>query len=505
MWRKHTAYYDEYGDLDFGSIEEEAEAGGDISVVHNIRSLTLRTKYDLQGLHDAPRRILDLLEIDQLHEFTIVTQTPLDWRNMLHLLDNQRKLRSFRAPVDVGCHRNHWLAESDVIQPALFVANARRFIPPAMRMLKELRIHIRDDERAEHGLSATALVKLEAEYNSLQLKAATQLDCLEICAWPWKEIPRDRTIPLRNLTKHGFITSQDLKMPNNLVLAGLDLEGMADTLVTALPVSTLTSLRLKRCGNVEPLLHGLAAAFRREKAGALHTLAISTPWIQREEDMPWDAEEATTTWTPEEVKKSFQCALDELIASFQSLEHLEIAPPGMLPKEWVRYLAQHNRLRRIQITSPTYSKYDALVAEWLKALLEACPKLTDFACNGHGSLDDVATAPSLRTLRLLYPVSRRKESGMDPPRDPKYTRDATEQAQRTADHAVAHLHSKGSRIRRLLLSPEKPWNYLTGYDYYPDLCFEPCITRVDGEDLVCAVRIPDNDVEVEFPELKAWR
>jgi hypothetical protein len=132
------------------------------------------------------------------------------------------------------------------------------------------------------GEYTQALHDYEVAYNGLLLAAAPHLDRLEICGWRWQGMPRSQKIRLNDVNEHVVSANRIVRTLRHLIIADLDLLGAEDGLVRALPLDTLTLLKLEYCDRLGAFLRALAAALRQKTKTALKFLTIRTsPFVRQ--------------------------------------------------------------------------------------------------------------------------------------------------------------------------------------------------------------------------------
>jgi hypothetical protein len=433
-----------------------------------VRCLTLDKSQENIG--SRLPRVLALLRDNQLHAFTSGTDNPLHARLLLELLRRQANLKCLRARLDLT------VVAGAIDDAASRMPNLMYVLPLALRRLTTLRVYIGDPRMP--GAHAQDLHQYETAYNKILVASAPYLDCLEICGWRWQGMPRAQKTRLYGPFEYAMGVSPALRMLRQLVIADLDLSAVGDRLIQALSLDTLSVLRLVYCDQVSPFLRAFAFALRQQSKTSLQVLTIRN--------------------NPHKDN----CANDAflgLLLSFGGLVELELSSHLADSVYWKRGLCRHPDLRKLHISS---SLMKIMPSEWpgsVPGLLSRCRKLHYFAYKPSTSgerfvldgplptklpygvdesLDAVATAPSLRMLRLVWaPGEHEDELNRH---NSVWLERVAQIAHRYATLVLMHLFRRGSFIRLLALSDESRWKQTrsdSNRHYYPHYFYKLEVTE----------------------------
>ncbi|KAF2116868.1 hypothetical protein BDV96DRAFT_490937 [Lophiotrema nucula] len=514
------------------SLPEECPglAEGEDSCFHSIRALTVGGRhedpdlYELSGgrypsvrfsshceqrLHErhvGPQydarfsSLMQQLRNDQLLEFESPRETPLTAAQLVGLLRRHSNLRSFRARLDLSNiaieNRTAWTAENT----PLFMS--------ALRSLKTLRIYV-GYESVEAGREGRQYVE---SCNGLLLKAAPLLDSLEICGWPHLFLgwTRECKVPLMAVFGNSANSIQMPQSLSHLLLADLVLDDSPERLLSEINVAALRSLKLEYCRRPWGFLRRLGTTLRRTNA-QLKALTIRTG-----------------IFDASGMDQCLNGEMTDLFLSFAGLEKLEFDTLWTRVVDWNLCLGPHRTLKSLLI-SYRHHQGEAGLSGMIAGILRQCPHLQSFGYNPlcfsiedvldcqlpsflpselYNSLDAVAMAPALHTLRLLYApglcdgqIKKWPIDGMLLRGNPEWAEKAGQIAHREATLILAHLHSRGSKIRILALSPASRWEQHRGdsnLHYYPHYFYKSQMVGRDGNQVVEAV--PIRDYVAECPD-----
>ncbi|KAF2740132.1 hypothetical protein EJ04DRAFT_482857 [Polyplosphaeria fusca] len=460
---------------------------------------------------------MGLLRKDQLLEFSSPKDTPLTSTQFLRLLHRQSNLRTFRARLD--------LADIAAEDRASWHSEHCSSITSALRSLKSLRIYAGErvakdsHRRGRHIMVPSLRGDFEMSCNGPLLRSVPLLDCLEICGWPhyygcWKGDRRDiwcgpHRVPLMAILANP---ADPICFPGSLtrlILADVDLLDGTDTFLNGINIATLRELKLMFCKEPWPLLRSLAACLRQTTT-QLKVLVIRRPIV--------------------DTKGMRECqrgVMTELLTSFSGLEELEFDTMWAQCVNWKTCLANHGTLKKLLVSS-NFCFGELIWTDTIASIFEQCPDLESFAYRPErksGPRDEnpvlelpsslpsllceslnvvAAMAPNLAMLRLLFAPGLEISDRYHPltiREDPEWTKKAGRSARRYATLILTYLHSKGSNIKMLALSPNSRWEQHRGdsnLQYYPHYFFRPRIVEHKKNQRVVAV--PVRDYFAEYPE-----
>ncbi|KAH3945409.1 hypothetical protein HBI56_073260 [Parastagonospora nodorum] len=457
-----------------------------------VRSLTLEWNQESSaGSCSWLSRVLPLLEDNQLRAFTGAADNPLPAKLLFELLHRQAELTCFRARLD-------WTAAAGAIDDtAPWTTDLEHVLPLALHQVTTLRVYIGDLNAP--GAHTQAFHEYEAVYNNVLVSSAPHLDRLEICGWRWQGMPNDQKVPLYGQLQHAMGASQAFRTLRQLVVADIDLSGVEDRLVQALSLDTLSVLRLEYCSQVDAFLQGLATALRQQAKTSLRILAVRTDYLR------------------------YHCkagSLEELLQSFTGLVELECSISLAVFMDWKgNTLQRHPGLRRLLISSFMIHMGVPGWPEIVPETLAQCPQLYCFAypplepglgrvldCSlpikmPYGldkSLDAVATAPSLRMIRLLWAPGQYEMEDELLRQTDEWIEKAAQIAYHFATLVLMYLYRRGSAIRLLALSAESRWKQIrsdSNLHFYPHYYYK--LESTENGVNVVALR----DYVAECPEL----
>ncbi|KAF1967323.1 hypothetical protein BU23DRAFT_484103, partial [Bimuria novae-zelandiae CBS 107.79] len=493
MWRDFTTTLQGKFAEDFQKLSEERQA-----CFQDIRTLAAggnRVRTDYDALFSS---FMHLLRDDQLLELNSAKETPLDSKQLLSLLRHQSNLRTFRARLDFSDIDTHdagpWMAE----QTPLFSL--------ALRLLKSLRIYI--GEQSTKGGQLTEGERREVTHtcemtcSGLFLKAAPLLDCLEICGWRQTWPDRVDRIPLTTLYRNDVMPEQFPRTLSCLLLADMDLSGAEDKLIGSIDFTALRTLKLEYCDKVTSFLYTVAASITK-MGTQLKVLTVRT----RKDEISGD--EGDT-----------EDAVKDLLCSFSGLEELEIDFLAILFLDWETCLSAHGTLKKLHVSCPRWANGSSTWNPTIARILGLCPNVQSFGsvirlqypgyvmdCQVpfpmypglYKVLDTISAAPSICTLRILNNIGfRENEANRE---DRNWIEKVGQIAHHFATVILTHLHSKGSNIRLLALSPNLRWKQSRGdsnLQYYPHYFFRLKLVDVDGRNVIEVA--PLRDYVAECPD-----
>ncbi|KAF2003076.1 hypothetical protein P154DRAFT_532566 [Amniculicola lignicola CBS 123094] len=459
------------------------------SCIQKIRSLVVDVADSRSRLDVRIEKFMDLLQDDQLLEFSCSGEASLSPKHLLILLRHQSNLRTFRAHV-------HFQSNTFIDDVASRKTGQTSVFKSAFRFLRSLRIYVGDESQKVR--------QQEVALAELFLEASPLLGCLEICGWRRSWHDKMDKIPLTSVFS---VTMGPRQIPRNLkrlVIADMDLSRGGNKLASTVDLSNLHSLKFEYCDNIGSFLYDVGASIR--KTGTL--LKVLTVRFRR-----W----RKFCYIDPQIN-----AMDWFLASFRGLEDLEVANWDLGIIDWRRGLATHQTLKKFLLSSPSmYFRDSTSWSNFMGYVLEQCPNLHDFACLIQGldsarledmqlpttlpdflvaALDLAASVPTLRTLRLLY------TPGLEYPTDTeRQDPDTMEKTGRIASHmatlALTYLHSKGSNITMLAFSSDsrwKPGRADKNLQYCPHHYYNRRIINIGGEEIIEAV--PLREYMTEYPD-----
>jgi hypothetical protein len=317
-------------------------------------------------------------------------------------------------------------------------------------------------------------------------------------------MPPNRKVPLKGLYEYATHSVEISTSLRHLVLANLEISGAEDSLMSAINLNTLSSLRFEYCDRLGYFLRLLATALTRQTKSTLKVLTIrnSLYSIAGENDCMGGA-------------------FDDLLCSFGSLEELECSYIWAPYVNWKLCLGRHPRLKKLLVSSMQLSDGWPNRTETIAGILASCPTVQNFAYSPptpyfgyiescelpstlsrafHESLDAVATASALHTLRVIYAPGISEDSSNR--QNTAWIEKAAQIAQRLATLILTHLHLKDSNIRVLSLSEESRWKQMYGdsnLHFYPHYFYRLHVADHDGQKVVSA--IPLRDYVAECPDV----
>jgi hypothetical protein len=475
---------------------------------HDIRALTVSGRDIGPDYHARFSKFILMVRDDQLLEFSSATDSPLQMMHISSLLRRQSNLKCFRARLDVSSAPTEdltsWSTELDLI-----LASTQRSLETLSMYVGNASTEVRDSRKAQN--------EYEMAYNDNLMKAASRLKRLEIRGWrqyrayEQHAMPRDHKTQLNGLFQHTNNAHQISRTLRHLVVADLDLLGVGDSLMRLVNLDTLSVLKLEYCERTANFIRALAAALRRQTTTTLRSLTFRAA-CSMAGGFDHDRD-----------------AIDDLFRSFTGLEELECSMLWSAGFDWKGSLEGHPGLRKMLVSSRMMcalsGEFDSEAGlRTITEILASCPSVQHFAyppptpCNGdiessplpstlndllYKSLDVIATAPALHTLRLLY------APGIEEDRD-KYNRENTawiekaeQMAYRLATLILTYLHRKGSNIKHLALSPESRWKQscADGNGHrYPHYFYKLETRDVDGREIVdAAPHVPECPMAVDAP------
>ncbi|KAF2462886.1 uncharacterized protein BDR25DRAFT_320407 [Lindgomyces ingoldianus] len=213
-------------------------------------------------------------------------------------------------------------------------------------------------------------------------------------------------------------------------------------------------------------------------------------------------------------------AVKDLLCSFSGLQELEIDFLSILCLDLETCFSAHGTLKKLHVSCNRWVNGASHWNSKIVRILELCPNVQYFAYSirisypGYAMdcqilfplsprlyevLDTISAAPSIRALRILSGLGFWEDEANR--EDRNWIEKVGQIAHHFATVILTRLHSKGSIIRLLALSPNLRWKQSRGdsnLQYYPHYFFRLKIVDVDGRNVIEAA--PLRDYVAECPD-----